>query len=112
MTDRDEKFNKILRKWEIEGPSSELDRRVWSSVRAEQSAIRGKRARKWMPLAAGLVLAVAAGAIISMHTAGNPGTRNSGVEPSEARIETTAHAEGFVPLPQGPITVVTGKEKR
>jgi hypothetical protein len=112
MTDRDENFNKILRQWEVKGPSSNLDRRVWSSVRAEQSAMRTKRTRKWLPIAAGVFLAVAAGAIVSMHSGSSPGMNNSGKELREARIETTAHAEGFVPLPQGSITVISGRKER
>jgi hypothetical protein len=112
MTDRDENFNKILRKWEVDGPSSGLDRRVWSSVRAEQSAMRAKRTRKWLPMAAGLFLVVAAAAIISMHSGSNPRASNTANELREARIETTAHAEGFVPLPQGSITVVSGRKER
>jgi hypothetical protein len=112
MTDHDKNFNKILRWWEVDGPSSNLDRRVWSSVRAEQTTMRMKRARKWLPVAAGLVLAVAAGAIVSMRGSGHPGASIPGEESREASIETTAHAEGFVPLPQGPITVVSRREKR
>ena len=112
MRDRDENFNKILRQWEVKGPSSNLDRRVWSSVRAEQGAIRTKRARKWLPIAAGIFLAVASGAIVSMHSGSKPGASNGGNELREARIETTAHAEGFVPLPEGSITVVSGRKER
>ena len=112
MTDREENFNKILRQWKVDGPSSNLDRRVWNSVRAEQSAMRGKRRRRWVPIAAGLFLAVAAGAIVSMHGGGNPHASNPGKESREARIETMAHAEGFVPLPQGSITVVPERKER
>ena len=112
MTDRDDNFNKILRRWEVGGPSSNLDRRMWSSIRAEQSAIRARRSRKWLPIAAGIFLVVAAGAIVGMHSGGNPGVAKSGKEALEARIKTTAHAEGFVPLPQGAITVVSGREKQ
>jgi hypothetical protein len=112
MIERDENFNKILRRWEVGGPSSGLDRRVWSSIRAEQSAMREKRTRKWLPVAAGLVLAVAAGAIFSMHGGGNRAAGNPGGKLREARIQTTARAEGFVPLPQGAITVVSRRKEQ
>lgn len=74
--------------------------------------MRGKRAWKWLPIAAGVVLAVAAGAIVSMHHPSDPHPTGAGREMRDAKIETMAHAEGFVPLPRGAITVVSRKEKQ
>lgn len=93
MTGPDEELRNILRRSVPPAPGEKLDERVWRAWRKA----RPLRYR-WVPLAAGLILAVG---IAAFWPSGSPG-----------RLTTRMDAEGFRPIPNGAITVVkTGENK-
>lgn len=104
MIERDEPLQKVLRQWEAPAPDPRLDERVWTSFRLSAASQRRRWTRKWLPLAAGVLLCAG----LAMHLMKSPG-------PAEFRsvsIETTADATGFTPVPDGAITVVKEERRR
>jgi hypothetical protein len=88
MIGPDEELRRVLKLWEAPEPGPHLDERVWKSMP------RGRW--KWLPVAAGVILAVG----IARFWSSNPGM--------ETRIEAT----GFRPIPNGAITIVRTGEKQ
>jgi hypothetical protein len=102
MIERDEELAKLLRKWESPAPGPDLDARVWKSFRQSAVSQRWRWTRKWLPIAAAVLL-VAGSAKLWLAAP-------VGVELHGVTIETTADADGFRPVSNGTITVV--KEER
>lgn len=99
MMERDEELQKLLRQWESPAPGSKLDERVWNSVR------QGKRTWKWLPVAAGVILA------FGLAKMWLPPNEQSPVGHPGASIATTLDATGFRPVSNGAITVVKAGER-
>jgi hypothetical protein len=95
MIERDEELRKVLRQWETPGLGPALDARVRNAFRDARSS----RPRKWLPVAAGVLLATGSAALW-MHPA------------RTAAIETKIDAIGFRPVAAGTITVVPSGEKQ
>jgi hypothetical protein len=93
MIERDEDLQELLQRWEAPAPGASLDRRVMNSIRKQ----RIRRASKWLPLAAALLLAAKLWL---------PGGDRS------LRLVTTANATGFEPISEGNITVIRTGEKK
>jgi hypothetical protein len=87
MRERDDELQRILSHWEAPRPAPGLDLRVMTSVRRQ----RMRRASKWIPLAAAVLLA--AKLWLPSHD-------------RSVRLETTANAAGFEPISNGSITVI------
>jgi hypothetical protein len=104
MIERDDDLQKVLRAWEAPAPDPRLDERVWKSFRQSAELQRGRWARKWLPVAAGLVLCAG----LAMHLMTTPGPSHT----HSVRVETTADATGFTPVPDGAITVVKEERRR
>jgi hypothetical protein len=99
MMDRDDELQRLLHKWEAPPPSARLDERVANSFRNQA----GRRAARWLPLAAGILLA--AGAAMHWHSPGP-------IHPATNTLETTTDATGYQPIPDGAITVVKTEERK
>jgi hypothetical protein len=93
MIGPDEELQRLLKLWEAPAPSAELDKRVWAARRQSGPPRRWK----WLPVAAGVILAVG----LARFWSGSSG------------IETRVDATGFMPIPNGAITVVvkTGEKQ-
>jgi len=93
MIERGDQLQKLLRQWEVPQPGASLDSRVRTSIRRE----RARRAARWLPLAAGIVLAAG----VAMHW-----LPRSAAGGGANTLETTTNATGYRPIPEGEITVV------
>jgi hypothetical protein len=88
MIGPDEELRRVLKLWEAPEPSAKLDERVWHS--------KPRRRWKWLPVAAGVILAVGIARFWN----------------SSSGIETRIEATGFTPIANGAITVVKTGEKQ
>jgi ferric-dicitrate binding protein FerR (iron transport regulator) len=95
MSEHDEELQKLLQRWEAPLPRRELDERVLRSFRLH----RARRRWKWMPVAAGILLAAG----LAQHWI--PHRKHS------VSIETTTSAAGYEPIPDGAITVIEEGKK-
>jgi hypothetical protein len=100
----DERLQKLLREWQAPAPDPRLDARVWKSFRQSAGGQRARHARKWLAIAAGVLLVAAGSAKWWMAV---PAAK---LEHRSISLKTTADAAGFTPVSNGTITVV--KEER
>lgn len=91
--DGNEDLRRVLRQWQAPTPGAGLDARMWSAYYRP----RPFRNWKWIPVAAGLILAAGI----------------AGFWPSRAsNLTTRMDAAGFRPIPDGAITVISTGEKK
>jgi hypothetical protein len=105
MINPDEQIQKLLRQWEAPAPDPRLDDRVWNSFRQAAASERNPWPRKWLPIAAGILLSAG----LAKHLMTPPS------RPAASRsisINTTADAAGFTAVPDGSITVVKEERKQ
>jgi len=94
MIEQDDELRKLLRQWEAPQAGPALDARVRTAFRKSRSS----RIRKWLPVAAALLLA---GGSATFWMGGS----------HNVSIETRTSVTGFRPLAEGSITVIKAGEK-
>ena len=104
MIERDEPLQKLLRQWETPIPDPRLDARVLKSFQQSAVSRRARWVRKWIPVAAGVLLVAGSAHLWMAKPADAPHP--------DVTIETTADAAGFRPVSNGTITVVTEVKRR
>jgi hypothetical protein len=106
----DSELTRVLRRWEMDGASVALDRRILASYRSEVADRTGKRRWMWavwplpVALAFGLMLLVL-GFVAGRKTAPGDaaGPRDQGVQLAQAverPVVTNTSLSGFVPVPE------------
>jgi len=93
----DDELRKVLRQWKAPEPSAALDRRVFRSIRSPR--------RWWLRVAAGILLLAGLFAHLSQRP---PGVVKADTQ--VVSVAVLADATGFVPLPEGKITVTKGTQ--
>jgi hypothetical protein len=105
--DRDELLNRVLQRWQTPSPSPALDRRVIASFRAQTRKRAPWRWQVWLPVAAALLAAA-----IFLPRIAHPSRSlelHSVWDPATTTYVTEVTAAGFLPAPEGTITVTGGK---